>query len=407
MNQSGFDQPCWKALTERVIGTRTATLVIERLFPYFLAVAHSYLPVTILRGSTRPHGRPGALLVAGKQPWADYLPDLFFAEKPQREELGSFPIWNLAPKLAQLQSSVDLTVIRVSKMSAQLFFDKGFLHVPEWISAWLTVPEEPRELFHASESVRSDLRKMRGNQLEPAFSHEESDFDEFYWQMYLPHIHARHGKFAYGANRYRLRRQFRQGGILWVYQAGKRLAGAVLEHQQLLLKGVAMGTAHGESALMKQGVLAAVYYFGIEYAHQQSCTLISLGRSRALLRNGILRYKRKWGAAFAEDPNNHFELLLRWDRFNGVVADFLSHISPVFHEPGGISAIHVLNSDRPATPADAQNIHKSLWINGLYRLYLVSTAGWEPKAKSPPNTILMNVPEAGKLLSWQGTPSES
>ena len=405
MNEPGLDQPWWKTLREQVAGSRVATLIIDTLFPYYLAIAHSYLPVSVLRGCTRPHGRPGTLLVVGKKPWVDHLPGVFFAEQAQGRELGSFPIWALPSKLAQLQSSVDLTVIRVNKMSARLFFDKGFLHVPEAIEALLKVPEDPTVLFRAGKSVRSDLCKIRQNRLEPHFSREESDFEEFYRQMYLPYIYARHGKFAYGANRYRLRHKFHRGGILWVEQGGKRIAGMVLERRQQWLKLVALGTTYGDLAPVKQGALAAVYYFGIEYARQHGFTLLSLGTNGALLQDGILRYKRKWGAAFTESSDNHFDLLLRWDRFDGVVADFLSQTSPVFRESGGISAIHVMHTERPASPAKAKKAHKSLWVGGLHRLYLVSTAGWEAPAESPPNTVLMNLHEAGMFLPSRDTAS--
>ena len=42
MNQSDCEQSCWKALGEWVAGARTASQVIGRLFPYYLALAAVY-----------------------------------------------------------------------------------------------------------------------------------------------------------------------------------------------------------------------------------------------------------------------------------------------------------------------------------------------------------------------------
>ncbi|HSH69246.1 MAG TPA: hypothetical protein VK997_04960, partial [Deferrisomatales bacterium] len=84
-------QPWWQGLFQ---GAASA-----RVFPYYLAAAHCVLPVAILRGPTRPSGRPGSIAVAGKDPWARYLPERVFLEPPRREVVGHLPVWSLAREL--------------------------------------------------------------------------------------------------------------------------------------------------------------------------------------------------------------------------------------------------------------------------------------------------------------------
>jgi hypothetical protein len=190
--------------------------------------------------------------------------------------------------------------------------------------------------------------------------------------------------------RQRLQRSFRRGGLIWVQRDGERLAGVLFMRHRQTFYSLASGTANGELAPLRQGARAATYYAGIEYAHQHGCTEINYGGSRASLHDGVLRYKAKWGAALHDKPDNYFDFLVRWDSCNDVVAQFLAHTSLIFREHGGLSALHVLDDQHPGTPADAYKAHKSLWIKGLRKLYVVNTAGWTDASQPPPHTVLLS-----------------
>src|SRR5207248_10443079 len=59
------------------------------------------IPVAILRGLTHT-GRSGTIVVAGIQPWIDYLPSRFFASMTSREAVRTVPVWALPSVLRRL-----------------------------------------------------------------------------------------------------------------------------------------------------------------------------------------------------------------------------------------------------------------------------------------------------------------
>ncbi len=58
------------------------------LWPYYLALADSYLPVAIWQGVTSPHGRRDSVLVVEREPWICHLPERIFSGAVQRERMA-------------------------------------------------------------------------------------------------------------------------------------------------------------------------------------------------------------------------------------------------------------------------------------------------------------------------------
>jgi hypothetical protein len=239
------------------------------------------------------------------------------------------------------------------------------------------------------------LRIIRRNRLETAVSHDPSDFDCFYHHMYVPFTRRRFGELG-AVKGYRfLRACFRRGALVWVLQEGRRLAAAVVDRNDRRLALRALGCMHGDLRVVKMGAFAAVYQFCFAYARQQGCTVAGVGTSRAVLQDGVLRYKRKWGAALMPTTGSSFSLLLSWRRLQGVAADFLAHTSPIFIQPDGLAAIHALPVHLRAVREDALTARETYWIQGLRRLYLAAPAGWEPGTVAPPGTVLIDARQQG------------
>jgi len=326
------------------------------------------IPVVLLRGPTNPSGQIGTLLVAGHDPWVGYLPGRFFVGEPQRERVGNVWAWDLPAVLHRLGASADLTIVRADRLSAQKFLGKDYLVVPEWVGMRLTVPDDLNALVRGNHSIREDMRLARKHKLYPLVTLGEERFDEFYDAMYGPFSRARHGAMAIVKSRYDLRRRVRKGGILWVIRDNRPLAGMLFERKAGTLDMQAIGMATGELPLKKRGIMAALYYHCIAHAHRLKCTEVDFRGARPSLHDGLFRYKRKWGNILYERTDMYYDLLVRWNGVNGVVKEFLSHTGLIFREEGRLSAIH----------ADESQSRRSLWIGGLYQLYLLTETGRQP-----------------------------
>jgi hypothetical protein len=71
------------------------------------------------------------MLTAGTQAAIDNVSHRFFARPPQRETVGSLPVWSLTTTVNRLAASADLVIARVDHLSARLFFRTNYLVVPE------------------------------------------------------------------------------------------------------------------------------------------------------------------------------------------------------------------------------------------------------------------------------------
>jgi len=345
-------------------------------------------PVAWWRGIARS-GEQATLLVAGEAQMTNYLPERFFAGNPHRELIGHASIWGLPGLLRRLRPSADLTIALVDRLSAHLFFGEDYLRVPDRIGSGRKLREDDFSYFRSRErpwGLKSDVR--RALRYRWVVSHSEADLKFFYESMYVPYMRNRFGEGIELLSQESLRCSFRQGGIIWIEHEKERIAGGLFRICSKTFVGVMWATANGNLQILNQGALAAVYLYMIDYAHECGCSYIYYGWSSPSLHDGTLRYKRKWGITLKETGDNYFYLLVHWNSLDGVVADFLSHTSLIFRERGGLSAIHALGADQPATEADVLMARRLLWIDGLQRLYLFSAAGWSTVKTVPQDVVL-------------------
>jgi GNAT superfamily N-acetyltransferase len=371
---------------------------IKRCFRYILPFKNLRMPVVILRGQTRYGGNQAAVLVAGAEQEVDYLISRFFEGAPQRESKGKVALWNLAGTLKHLRASADLTIARVDRFSSRLFFGRDYLAVPEWVGTILTVPNDLAKLARGNSSLKSDLRIVERNKLIPEFTKSYQDFEKFYHGMYVPFTHKRYGQQAVIRNFYWMRRSFRRGGLVWVTQNGQRISGVLYRRQGKTLQSLAMGTANGEWAFIKAGANVATDLFIVKHAKELCCNFVDFGGSRPSLNDGVLRYKRKWGMNLIDKHDTYYDFLVHWNRCSSSVIAFLSNTPLIFQDNGGLSAIKVIDCDKPATNDEAWKTYHSNWIEGLHRLYIIATSGWETGQNSPPQTTLLGPTNVG---GWQ------
>ncbi|MDN5873784.1 MAG: hypothetical protein L0H29_05310 [Sinobacteraceae bacterium] len=313
---------------------------------------------------------PGSVLVAGGGPGIDYLTQRFFACEPQSEQIGAVPIWKLASTLRDLRPAADLTIARLDRMWSGLLLDSSYLVVPEWIGTVLSLPDAERKLARRSHSLKADLRVVRRKALVCELTHERADFEAFYDTMYLPFMDKRHGQQAVVRNFFATRRLFRRGGLFLVRKSQQPLAGLAFTRRKQTIKLVAIGTINGEREPIVAGAFALLYLKAIEYAQAQGCFQVEVGGSRPCLNDGPLRYKRKWGVHITEQRGVHHDFLMHWHRCSTPVRTFLAHTPIICRDSGGLTGIAAIANDGSETLAGGKT-HKSIWIPGLQRLYLV------------------------------------
>ncbi len=342
----------------------------ERVTRYALHLVSTHglrsVPVTAWQGQARESGHIGRLVVAGDDPWVQYLPQRFFCGEVERKSLGQVPVRSLPRFLGRVQESADLTIARVDRLTGQRIFLRDYLVVPEWVGMRMTVPNDVGALVASSSNIQRDVRRIRQRRYRPVVSMGDRDFELFYERFYLPLSKARYQELLVVRSADDLRRRVRRGGILWNQCEGRTVSALLFEEKESSLDVLAVGVQEGDLALVKGGAIAALYYFIIDMANKGGHRTIDFRGNRPSLNDGVLRYKSKWGATLYDKADSYHDLFVRWGRATEVVKGFLSHTPLIFREEGGFSAL--IGNAPP-------NEHE-LWVGGLRRWYRLTEDGY-------------------------------
>jgi hypothetical protein len=336
------------------------------------ALAAFRIPVAILRGPARPARPPITLVTAGAEPWVRFLTSRYFSSPPQREEVGPVAPWRLPPLLERMGASADLVVALLDRAWSRSFFGPGFLVVPATLGSSGKVPDDPERALQANPELASDMRRLRRNAFVGEISHSEADLDAFYDSMYVPFMQSRHGEFAFIQPRSGLRRAFRRGGgIVWIRRGTERIAGGLFQQRRDVLRLSASAIAGGDAASIRAGASAALYFHRIRLAHARGCTRVDFGGSPPILGDGLLRYKRKWGARLNARPESRSDYLLSWTRPNEHVLDFLAHTPLIFRHRRQLAAVTALDPASADGGRQASQTLRASWMPGLQRVVVM------------------------------------
>lgn len=357
------------------LGSRLPEAVRESLTRWALSLATRTglrrIPVYRVEGTLPASGAAAALLLAGHRPGAEYLPARFFDGEPSYRRLGSAPVWKLASLLERHGPGTELVIVRLDQGSASRWDAEKALpehdsvRVPEWIGTRIPVPQDLEPLLRGGGSIRRDMTLVRRHGYEPATSVEAHDLHTFYSDFYRAFTHERHGETGYLRTETDLRRRLPRSEMLFVERQGERVAAGFYERVDDDLLLLALGTLDGDLALVKDGALAALYYFVLRRAQELGCSGVDLRGCRPVLNDGLLQFKKKWGAELCEKAETYYDLFVHWPEGGPVVFDFLSRCPLIVRDGEGFAAL----------TGDASISSEKVWVRGLERLDLLNDDG--------------------------------
>ena len=218
----------------------------------------------------------------------------------------SLPWWRVRSALPHLQEQCDLFIL---EMPYRLLEALGFSQSPS--SGILTTPwmrwyiplEHPWDVIEAGfhRSARDDLRWAKGLTCTP--SRQPEDLAFFYHTFYRPYLLERFGSLAEASSFEELRYFFRYGWLVWARDGEGNLLGALLCFAVgRAFYAYVLALKPGLPRRITKATMAAWFAYLIRWAWQQGFAVLDLGFTRPLLNDGVVRYKRKWGARIAFDP---------------------------------------------------------------------------------------------------------
>jgi hypothetical protein len=173
-----------------------------------------------------------------------------------------------------------------------------FFTMPAWVKQrvrllhdWTAQVDGLRRMTR--QETRRILRKYRYS---CALSSKAEDYEHFYEQLYVPYITQRFGSTAHTVPRSKFLRECHRGILLRLFHEDRLQGAALLRPVGWTMAVVWSALDTGSGRATPQGATDALDYFSLLFAHKTGCKWLDLGPSRPDLRDGILRYKAKWGA---------------------------------------------------------------------------------------------------------------
>ncbi len=298
------------SLTNHPSGVQTWNLR-QRLFLKLITLASKWL-IMILRSLFTPvfrfqewegvesnSGQNIRIAYIGDDKNRLYWQDLIYGKVLDATENRTLYWWQLRRTLRETKPKNDISVVDLHYPFTVLFQDDGVMQIPRWVKqhiaiapCWESVMQGMRR--KTRKEAQRIIRKY-GFQARITSSNKAAIF--FYDRIYSPYVLKRYGATAHLVDRRQFLRECSSGQILELISNGKVVAASMIQQTGRRLAIVWTGIMLDVDGKEHPGASDVLDYFSLRLAHQRGCEFLDLGPSRPSLNDGLLNYKKKWGAS--------------------------------------------------------------------------------------------------------------
>ncbi len=332
----------------------------------------------VLEGQEPGSRSPLSILCAAGEKDRNYLSGLAFGEEYRERFLCRTWLWNAKKLSGNNDGGYPMTFIRAHKSQRWLLGSGGGFSIPEWMIGEVALPVSSQSMN--AEKVKSEKRRIRINGLEYEVTRDSRKFDDFYHNMYLPHILRVHGRSAFVTSYELMRKRLEHSDLLLVMKQGEPISGCMISYFEAVPRMKSLGVRDGDPEYLKFGATAALYYFSLLYMEGKGLPRFGLGGSRAFLHDGVLRYKRKWAQKLVDSSPDIFEFRILAD--SNATRSFLRSNPFIFEKRGSLYAAVFVDTERPLDPEELGRIEKEYLYPGLSKLYVCFFEGEKAAAPS-------------------------
>ncbi len=127
-------------------------------------------------------------------------------------------------------------------------------------------------------------------------SRKVSDLVFFYDSMYLPSMRNRHNSYAVIEDKEYFVKKGKTGFLILLCRSdGLPVAGSLNFSKGNILYSDMNGVLMGDSQLLRNGALAAIYFNTIDYAIENHYAYLDMGLTTPILSDGVFKHKLRWG----------------------------------------------------------------------------------------------------------------
>lgn len=186
----------------------------------------------------------------------------------------------------------DVQAVEIGWWEARRARAAGALVLPRWVGLCVDLDEERLDARRRTLLAKAEARGMTAEIVDAA-----SAMEGFVQRYYEPTARARHGEDAFVLRLRHLRHAARRAELLFVREGKTRLAGILLVRRDGdVIDAWITGVLDGDYARADGAARVALYVFAMRHAKQRGARTLGLTSAPPFLGDGLLRYKRSFGA---------------------------------------------------------------------------------------------------------------
>jgi hypothetical protein len=252
------------------------------------------LDTWLLAGEETTSKQKLTITFAGSEVSKNYIVKLAFGGQCKENYLGKTWLFNVFRDLGKKGRRCSMIITEIIEPFRILFKEKNSFYIPRWIVGQAGTVLDP-SLLAGNKSLKSDLSRTRRNRFDFDVTHKISLFHDFYYNMYLAHTIKAHGNTAIIYPYEFMEMKFKKGDLLLVKKEKEYIAGTLIFYRKKGPRLLSNGVRDGNPEYVRTSSMAATYYFAARYLKAKGYEKMLLGGSRAFLKDGVLRFKGKWG----------------------------------------------------------------------------------------------------------------
>jgi hypothetical protein len=329
----------------------------------------------IITGNEESSNEKLTILYAGSVKNKNYLINLAFKDPYHETYIGKTSLWNLIKLIKKNDYDCPLVIAEIHNAFRRLFNKKKCFFVPCWVPGEVDI-SDISSLINDNRSLKSDFKRMKENELNFEITNEQNKLVDFYNSMYIPYISKVYGDSALMLQYEEMYNVFKNSDLLFIKKGKECIAGGLIVKIEYVPHIWVSAVKDGNSDYVKLGALQALHYFAFHYLHEQGHKKVSLGHTRAFLKDGVLQYKRKWRLELKGISKDGIGYLIKLlSRTPGTEAFFLNNPF-IYADRGKLKAAIFVNKDELTSIDIFEKIYKNYYVEGISQLFIYLFGDW-------------------------------
>ncbi len=334
----------------------------------------------LISGEERHGGGKLVCLYVGTGTSLEYVKQLLHSEGATVETLGESTLLFSPRLVSRHEARANLVVVDVGWPFAKLFSRGAYLETPTWVNQNLPLGDTWQATAARLKTgvKRNHAQRSRKHRLTASVTHDEAAARRFYREMFLPHLERRFGRASRVEPEEGVLECCTESGLLEVSRDGVVLGASVLVREGDILRSAWSATRPDLDNQLTSAVFGALYYYTITFGHEHGFALVDYCDSRANLSDGVLGYKRQWGARVGHGDSRD-NLLIRPRDFEASTRSFFVN-NPFLLPHGRDFRARVLRDDKVIEAEDLKDFIERNAMDGIAFFDFCSTLGFDSSA---------------------------